>query len=113
MTRLTAMLLLLHGYIALRLVPHVPGGLGAQALIVLILVASLVLMPLGMSRRRRTGEGRENRTAERLAWAGLVAMGSFSSLFVLTVLRDVALLLARAAGVAFDLPFTIAGLASA
>jgi predicted MPP superfamily phosphohydrolase len=35
---------------------------------------------------------RNRRLADRLAWVGLLAMGFFSSLFVLTVLRDVLLL---------------------
>src|SRR5512140_3751968 len=97
MTRLSAILLLLHGYIAVRLVPDIPGGLAGQAGVVLLLGVSLLLIPLGMvSRRRVQGEG-DSLRAERVAWAGLIAMGSFSSLFVLTVLRDVVLLLAHAA----------------
>ncbi len=108
-TRLTALVLLLHGYVALRLLPAVPGGVAAQSIVALWLAASLLLMPLGMGWRRREREG----AGERLAWAGLLAMGSFSSLFVLTVLRDVLLLLAHAARLLFALPFAPADLDAA
>jgi hypothetical protein len=54
-----------------------------------------VLVPVGLlssSLRRR-------RWSEQLAWFGLLAMGVFSSLLVLTLLRDILLLAAWATGV--------------
>ncbi|MEI4908067.1 hypothetical protein Q8G40_28700, partial [Klebsiella pneumoniae] len=56
------------------------------------LIASTVLMPLGFAVRRVHRQP----LADILAWAGLLMMGAFSSLFVLTFLRDLALLLGTA-----------------
>ncbi|MCA0213788.1 MAG: metallophosphoesterase [Proteobacteria bacterium] len=81
---------LLHLYVGWRIVPALGAWPVAQALLGLVLVASTVLLPLGLMARRHV----RGPWADRLAWAGLVGMGLFSSLFVLTVLRDVALLLA-------------------
>jgi predicted MPP superfamily phosphohydrolase len=91
MTRAYALILLLHAYIGLRLVPDLPYGAVAAAALILWLVASAVLMPLGFGARR----GSRGSVPDGVVWAGLVAMGSFSSLFVLTFLRDLALLAAR------------------
>jgi len=81
---------LLHLYVGWRIVPALGAWPLAQGLLVLVLAASTVLLPLGLMARRHT----RGPWADRLAWAGLLGMGLFSSLFVLTVLRDVALLLA-------------------
>lgn len=81
---------LLHLYVGWRIVPALGAWPVAQALLAMLLVASTVLMPLGLMARRSV----KGPWADRLAWAGLLGMGLFSSLFVLTVLRDVALLLA-------------------
>ncbi|MFJ1300860.1 metallophosphoesterase [Pseudomonadota bacterium AL_CKDN230030165-1A_HGKHYDSX7] len=79
---------LAHVYVGLRLIPDIglplAGGLAAA----LLLVASCVLIPLGMLSR---SSGRQP-WGDRMAWAGLTAMGFFSSLFVLTALRDALLL---------------------
>ena len=77
----------LHGYIASRLLPALPGGPLVVAPLAALLLASALLLPLGLLGRRAGG-----RLAPWLAWSGLVALGLFSSLFVSTVLRDVALL---------------------
>jgi hypothetical protein len=87
---------LLHLYIGLRLLPAMdlaPLGIAAG---VLLLVVSTMLLPMGLmaSRFKRW------RGADQLAWAGLLAMGLFSSLLVLTVLRDVALLVLSLLGAA-------------
>jgi len=50
-----------------------------------------LIIPLSM----RTRVLQNRKLADRLAWVGLTAMGFFSSLFVLTLLRDVVLLGAR------------------
>ncbi len=80
---------LLHLYVGWRLAPALSAWPVAQGLFVMLLAASAALLPLGLTARRRV----HGAWADRLAWAGLVGMGLFSSLFVLTVLRDVALLL--------------------
>jgi predicted MPP superfamily phosphohydrolase len=89
-----SLLVLLHAYIGLRLMPDLglglPGMLGGAAFLLL----STVLVPVGLlssSLRRR-------RWSEQLAWIGLLAMGLFSSLLVATFLRDLLLLAATLAG---------------
>lgn len=85
-----SLLVLLHVYIGLRLLSD--PGLGLAGLLAgsAGLLLSTVLVAVGLlssSLRRR-------RWSEQLAWFGLLAMGLFSSLLVLTVLRDLLLLLA-------------------
>jgi predicted MPP superfamily phosphohydrolase len=82
----------LHLYIGARLVPVLPTAAGI-ALIVLLL-ASAVLVPAGLMARRLLRPP----AADRLTWAGMLFMGLFSSLFVLTLLRDVLLLVMALAG---------------
>ncbi|MEO8155668.1 MAG: metallophosphoesterase, partial [Rhizobacter sp.] len=79
---------LLHLYIAWRLIPDL-GAPRAAWLLGVSLVVSAALMPLGFLARRI----RRKAWSDALAWAGLIFMGLFSSLFVLTVLRDAGLLL--------------------
>jgi predicted MPP superfamily phosphohydrolase len=85
------LLLALHIYIGVRLIPALQlgilGSLGGVALLIL----STLLVPTGLLSpyfKRRRG-------AEQLAWAGLLAMGLFSSLLVLTFLRELVLLALR------------------
>jgi predicted MPP superfamily phosphohydrolase len=82
----------LHAYIALRLLPALAGWPALAALVAGMLVASAAAIPLGWAWRRRT-----HRFAAALTWAGYLAMGLFSSLFVLTLLRDALLLVALVA----------------
>jgi predicted MPP superfamily phosphohydrolase len=82
--------LLLHAYLALRLLPALAAWPLAQGLLGLTLLASTVMMPLGLTARRF----KSPLLADRMAWTGMLFMGLFSSLFVLSLLRDVALLLA-------------------
>ena len=84
---------LVHAYVALRLLPALLSWPWSVVSLGLVLAASAVLMPLGFYARRIRARG----TAELLAWAGLLLMGLFSSLFVLTLLRDVVLGLAHLA----------------
>ena len=58
--------------------PWLAGLFGA------LLVASALLMPMGFMARRVS----KGRAGVVLTWLGLLCMGLFSSLFVLTVLRD-------------------------
>jgi predicted MPP superfamily phosphohydrolase len=81
------LLILLHLFIGVSLLPPMQPGAGGIALGVLLLAASAVLVPIGL----RAPSLRRHRWSEPLTWAALIAMGYFSSLLVLTVLRDVVL----------------------
>ncbi|CAH0347951.1 metallophosphoesterase [Aquabacterium sp. CECT 9606] len=87
---LSLLSLLVHAYVAWRLVPAMPGPAWVPALLGAVLAVSALVLPWGMMARRV----RHPTWSDALAWAGLLFMGLFSSLLVLTVLRDVALLLA-------------------
>jgi uncharacterized protein len=89
------LLLVLHLYIGWRLVPPLPGAAAGVALTVLLL-ASAVLIPLAFFGRH----AKRRDVADRWSWAGMLALGAFSMLLVLTVLRDALLLLT----LPFDLP---------
>jgi predicted MPP superfamily phosphohydrolase len=84
---LQAISLLFHGYVGWRLVPALGSFAGGAVLAVLLLVSALTL-PFGLGARR----GGARRFGAQLAWIGLVCMGLFSSLFVLTFVRDLGLL---------------------
>ncbi|MDQ1922435.1 metallophosphoesterase [Massilia pseudoviolaceinigra] len=89
-----ALLSMLHVYIGMRLVPAIdPGPLGV-ALAVALLAASTLLMPAGLLSVRF----KRWRWADQLAWAGMLTMGFFSSLLVLTLVRDLGLLVFEMAG---------------
>ncbi len=77
---------LLHLLIGIRLVPDLP--LAAGVALALLLAASAALVPLGMMARRFARPPQ----SDQLAAAGLFCLGLFSSLFVLTLLRDLVLL---------------------
>jgi predicted MPP superfamily phosphohydrolase len=81
-------LLLLHAYVAVRILPDLPFGATGIVAGALILVASASLIPYGFRLRRV----RVNGSARLLMWAGLIALGAFSTLVVLTIVRDVVLL---------------------
>jgi len=93
MLRLFALIVLVHVYMGWRLLPdlHLDAG-GAVATIVL-LVFSAGVMPFGEFARR----SKHSPFSDHLAGAGFLAMGFFSSLLILTLLRDVVLLAAFAA----------------
>lgn len=86
---------LLHGYVGVRLLPHLPGGVATVVGGALFLALSAVLTPAPLIFR----VSRRGREGELLAWAGYLAMGVFSSLIVLTAVRDVLLLLAGLADI--------------
>jgi predicted MPP superfamily phosphohydrolase len=90
--QLQAISLLFHAYVGWRLVPALDSLVGSVALAIVLVVSALTL-PYGLGARRGGG----GRRAAALAWIGLVCMGLFSSLFVLTAVRDVGLLLAGGA----------------
>jgi uncharacterized protein len=89
---LLAMSTALHFYIGARLVPALAGPWSAAAL-ALLLAVSAFLVPMGMLARRYA----KPPVSDTLAAVGLAFMGLFSSLLVLTFLRDLALLLLRIA----------------
>lgn len=93
LTRIILIGLVLHVYIGVRIIPDSPVPPAVRWAAAAFLVLSCILVPLGMISRRLSRPW-----ADRMAWAGLLIMGNFSSLFVLTALRDVVLLLAGAAG---------------
>ena len=101
---------LLHLYVGWRLLPALAGSGIAFGALLATLIASMLLMPLGFFARRVV----RRPIADALAWAGLLCMGLFSSLFVLTLLRDLLLLAATAAAaLAGPLPIERLAIASA
>jgi uncharacterized protein len=82
---------LLHLFIGVRLLPALPIGVVGRVIGALLLGASCMLIPIGLMARSLRDR---SKLAERLVLAALIAMGGFSSLFVFTLLRDVALVVA-------------------
>jgi predicted MPP superfamily phosphohydrolase len=76
---------LLHAYVAWRVAPSLPGALSIA--FIAVIVVSALMMPMALLARRV----RAQPLSDGLAWSGALAMGLFSSLFVLTVLRDLVL----------------------
>ncbi|MNK27006.1 putative metallophosphoesterase [compost metagenome] len=95
---------LAHVYVGARLIPDALLGGEGSAAAILALALSCVLIPLGMLARSSVHPP----WGDRIAWVGLLAMGLFSSLFVLTVLRDALLLVAWLANlpIGASLPWT-------
>ncbi|MDB5771218.1 MAG: metallophosphoesterase [Burkholderia sp.] len=81
---------LLHAYIGMRVLPHLPVNPAITMLGVVWLVASFVLMPAGLFSHAIKSQT----LSDRITWAGMFAMGLFSSLLVLTFVRDIVLLCA-------------------
>ena len=79
-----------HAYVALRLLPGVVASAGAPSawLLAVLLAVSAGLVPLSMRRRKGKRTPKEVQRGDLLAWASLTLMGLFSSLFVLTLVRD-------------------------
>jgi predicted MPP superfamily phosphohydrolase len=75
----------LHLYIGARLVPALPTA--AAIVLAVLLAASTLLVPAGLMARRLA----QGAAADRLTWVGMLFMGLFSSLLVLTLLRDLLL----------------------
>jgi len=97
--KLPYLLVLLHVYVAWRLLPdlwHGPATLIPFGVTALWLAASAIAMPLWPIARRMA----DPRVRDLLLWASMLAMGSFASLLSLTAVRDVALLASAVAGAA-------------
>jgi len=87
------MFLSLPCYIGWRLLPDLSLTPAGVAVGIALLVAFCIVIPLSVVTRSLVRLALGNQAwADRLAWVGLMAMGFFSSLFVLTLLRDVLLL---------------------
>jgi uncharacterized protein len=89
-----AILVLVHLYIGLRLLPGMGAGPFGVLLGIVLLSMSAVLVRIGLV----APSLRRSRWSGPLSWAGLLAMGFFSSLLVLTLVRDVLLLSLAGAG---------------
>ncbi len=81
---LFALSIILHGYVGWRVIPDLSAWPVAAILFAVLLLASAVSMPIGLMASRR-------KDSDALSWIGLLFMGLFSSLFVLTFLRDLML----------------------
>jgi uncharacterized protein len=79
--------LALPAFIAWRLLSALSVGPEGVVAGVVMLIACCLFIPFSM----RTRALRNRKVADRLAWVGLTAMGFFSSLFVLTLLREAVL----------------------
>ncbi len=79
-----------HAWVALRLLPGVWTAAGAPSawLLGVLLAVSAALVPLAMRRRQGKRTPEQIQRSDMLAWASLTLMGLFSSLFVLTLVRD-------------------------
>jgi predicted MPP superfamily phosphohydrolase len=82
--------ILLHVYVGIRIIPELPVDAAVKWLCALWLVLSVLVIPMGMIARTIQRQP----LGDRLAWAGLLALGFFSSLLVLTFARELILLIA-------------------
>ncbi|MGE5492223.1 MAG: metallophosphoesterase [Actinomycetota bacterium] len=99
----------LHAYIGWRLLPALDLSPTGLALAVGGLAISSCLVPLGLLGRFVVAS---QALADRLTWLGSLAMGLFSSVLVLTVLRDAVLLVADAPSLIEPTAIAVLGLAS-
>src|SRR5512139_932084 len=86
---------LLHLYVGWRIAPELPAPWQGWAFVA-VLAASAILIPLAFFGRR----SRDRARADRFSWAGMLALGAFSTLLPLTLLRDALLLLVWPFGIA-------------
>lgn len=84
-----ALIALLHFYIGARLLPDLPISMAARIGGAVILMVSCVLMPLTLLARSV-----RQPWSDLMAWAGFMTMSLFSSLLLLTLLRDIVLVAA-------------------
>jgi len=88
---LSVLTVLLHAYMAMRLLPALAMLTPAWPLALAALVISAITIPMPFASRRIAANATLGNT---LKWVGLISMGWFSSMFVLTVARDAGLLIA-------------------
>jgi uncharacterized protein len=82
------LVLALPAYVGWRLFSALPIGSAGAFAATMLLLACCVLIPALV----RSRSIRNQQLADRLSWVGLTAMGFFSSLLMLTVMRDLVLL---------------------
>lgn len=99
----------LHAYIGWRLLHALDLSAAGLALTIVGLVISTCLVPLGLLAGFLIGR---QALADWLSWLGGLAMGLFSSVLVLTVLRDLVLLVADIPSLAQPTAVAVLGLAS-
>jgi predicted MPP superfamily phosphohydrolase len=88
------LLALLHLYIGMRLLPDIaPAPVGFAAAVAFLAISTL-LVPAGLL----ASSFKRLSWSDQLSWTGMLAMGFFSSLLVLTFLRDIVLLILAMAG---------------
>ncbi|MGZ9074426.1 MAG: metallophosphoesterase [Burkholderiaceae bacterium] len=87
---LSVISLLVHAYVAWRLIPALAESTGLQVGVALLVLTSAICLQLGL--RRWLSRRRDSRRGGDIVMvAAFVAMGFLSSLLVLTLLRDLAL----------------------
>lgn len=99
----------LHAYIGWRLLPALDLNTAGLVLAIGGLLMSTCLVPLGLLARFLIVR---QALADRFSWLGGLAMGLFSSVLVLTVLRDIGRLVADAPSLAEPTAIAVFGLAS-
>lgn len=99
----------LHTYIGWRILSALDLGFSGLTLAIAGLAMSAGLVPLGLLARFVVAR---QALADRLGWLGSLAMGLFSSLLVLTVLRDIVLLVADTPSLAAPTAVAVLGLTS-
>jgi len=80
-----------HVYVGWSLIPDIPAAFSVKGICIVILLVSILLIPSRLLIRRYT---EDPILTDRVAWASSLTMGWFSSLFVLTLIRDTVLLVA-------------------
>lgn len=104
--RLPVIMLIAHAYVALRLAAGFDGS-GARAAVIGGLALSYVVILGGFFTRRAT----HRLSVKVLTWTGFLCLGLFSWLFVLTIIRDLVLLVATIAAALYSMLATEASLA--
>lgn len=87
---------LLHSFVAWRLLPELGTWPVMSVALVLALLTSVLFMPMGIGLIARLA-GASHQTARVATWLGWVGMGLFSTVLVLTTGREIVLLAALAA----------------
>ncbi len=83
----------LHAWIGWQLLPALSAQPGWIALGSAVLVLSFLLMPIALVAPYLKRQGLPEIWSDRLSWAGMLAMGAFSSALLATLLRAIALAL--------------------
>ncbi len=81
----------LHAWIGWQLLPALSTHTGVIVAGGLVLLLSVLLMPVALMAPYLKRRGLSETWSDRLAWAGMLAMGAFSSALLLTLLRALAL----------------------